>query len=136
MTTFHYQDHSLFVEDLPLNQVAEQFGTPCFVYSRAALQQSYLAYENAFSDSDHLVCYAVKANSNLAVLGVLAKLGAGFDIVSGGELERVLRAGGDPARTASSTSARILLGHAGVEVVAVARCVLPSADPRVRRDRR
>lgn len=98
MTTFHYQDHSLFVEDLPLNQVAEQFGTPCFVYSRAALQQSYLAYENAFSDSDHLVCYAVKANSNLAVLGVLAKLGAGFDIVSGGELERVLRAGGDPGK--------------------------------------
>lgn len=98
MTAFHYQNQSLFVEELPLNQVAEQFGTPCFVYSRAALQNNYLAYENAFSGNDHLICYAVKANSNLAVLSVLARLGAGFDIVSGGELERVIRAGGDPAK--------------------------------------
>lgn len=98
MTPFHYQNQSLFVEELPLNQVAEQFGTPCFVYSRAALQNNYLAYENAFSGNDHLICYAVKANSNLAVLDVLARLGAGFDIVSGGELERVIRAGGDPAK--------------------------------------
>ena len=98
MTAFHYQNQSLFVEELPLNQVAEQFGTPCFVYSRAALQNNYLAYENAFSGNDHLICYAVKANSNLAVLDVLARLGAGFDIVSGGELERVIRAGGDPAK--------------------------------------
>lgn len=98
MTAFHYQNQTLFVEDLPLNQVAEQFGTPCFVYSRAALQNNYLAYENAFSGNDHLICYAVKANSNLAVLSVLARLGAGFDIVSGGELERVIRAGGDPAK--------------------------------------
>jgi len=98
MTAFHYQNQTLFVEELPLNQVAEQFGTPCFVYSRAALQNNYLAYENAFSGNDHLICYAVKANSNLAVLSVLARLGAGFDIVSGGELERVIRAGGDPAK--------------------------------------
>lgn len=98
MTAFHYQDHSLFAEQLPLSQIAEQFGTPCFVYSRQALQDNFLAYENAFSDDDHLICYAVKANSNLAVLGVLAKLGAGFDIVSGGELARVIRAGGDPAK--------------------------------------
>lgn len=98
MTAFHYQNQTLFVEELPLNQVAEQFGTPCFVYSRAALQDNYLAYENAFSGNDHLICYAVKANSNLAVLSVLARLGAGFDIVSGGELERVMRAGGDPAK--------------------------------------
>lgn len=98
MTAFHYQNQTLFVEELPLNQLAEQFGTPCFVYSRAALQNNYLAYENAFSGNDHLICYAVKANSNLAVLSVLARLGAGFDIVSGGELERVMRAGGDPAK--------------------------------------
>lgn len=98
MTAFHYQDHSLFVEELPLSQIAEQFGTPCFVYSRQALQDNFLAYEKAFSGSEHLICYAVKANSNLAVLNVLAKLGAGFDIVSGGELERVIRAGGDPAK--------------------------------------
>ena len=98
MTAFHYQNQTLFVEELPLNQLAEQFGTPCFVYSRAALQNNYLAYENAFSGNDHLICYAVKANSNLAVLSVLARLGAGFDIVSGGELERVIRAGGDPAK--------------------------------------
>lgn len=98
MTVFHYQDHSLFVEELPLSQIAEQFGTPCFVYSRQALQDNFLAYENAFSETDHLICYAVKANSNLAVLGILAKLGAGFDIVSGGELERVIRAGGDPGK--------------------------------------
>lgn len=113
MTTFHYQNHSLFVEELPLNQVAEQFGTPCFVYSRAALQNNYLAYENAFSDNDHLICYAVKANSNLAVLGVLAKLGAGFDIVSGGELERVIRAGGDPAKVIFSG-----LGKTAAEITA------------------
>ena len=94
MSSFDYQNNQLFAEAVPLSQIAEQFDTPCYVYSRQALEQAYLAYSNAFSAHDALICYAVKANSNLAVLNVLAKLGAGFDIVSGGELERVLAAGG------------------------------------------
>ncbi|PCJ43689.1 MAG: diaminopimelate decarboxylase [SAR86 cluster bacterium] len=94
MSNFHYQNNQLFAEAVALSQIAEQFGTPCYVYSRQALEQAYLAYENAFSGRETLICYAVKANSNLAVLNVLARLGAGFDIVSGGELERVLAAGG------------------------------------------
>ena len=98
MESFHYQDNQLMAEAVPLTRIAEQFGTPCFVYSRAALEQHYRAYEEALAGCDHLVCYAVKANSNLAVLSVLAKLGSGFDIVSGGELARVLAAGGDPGK--------------------------------------
>lgn len=96
MDHFHSQDNQLFAEALPLTRIAEQFGTPCFVYSRAALEQHYQAYEQALSGCEHLICYAVKANSNLAVLSVLANQGSGFDIVSGGELARVLAAGGDP----------------------------------------
>ncbi|MAY55452.1 MAG: diaminopimelate decarboxylase [Pseudomonadota bacterium] len=98
MTAFHYQNDQLYAENLPLTAIAEQFGTPCYVYSRAALEQNLQAYEDALSGVDHLTCYAVKANSNLAVLNVLARRGAGFDIVSGGELNRVLKAGGDPAK--------------------------------------
>ena len=98
MTPFHVTDNQLYAEDVPLDRIAEQFGTPCFVYSRAGLEQSYRAYEQALAGRDHLVCYAVKANANLAVLSVLARLGSGFDIVSGGELARVLAAGGDPAK--------------------------------------
>jgi len=94
MSNFNYQNNQLFAEAVPLSQIAELFDTPCYVYSRRALEQAYLAYENAFSGHNALICYAVKANSNLAVLNVLARLGAGFDIVSGGELERVLIAGG------------------------------------------
>tara|TARA_R110000772_G_scaffold152999_9_gene263954 strand:- start:3347 stop:4594 length:1248 start_codon:yes stop_codon:yes gene_type:complete len=94
MSNFHYLNHQLHAEAVPLSQIAEQFGTPCFVYSRAALEQAFLAYQNALIDQPALICYAVKANSNLAVLNVLARLGAGFDIVSEGELERVLAAGG------------------------------------------
>jgi len=94
MSNFNYQNNQLFAEAVPLSQIAELFDTPCYVYSRRALEQAYLAYENAFSGHNALICYAVKANSNLAVLNVLARLGAGFDIVSGGELERVLVAGG------------------------------------------
>ena len=94
MNSFHYQNNQLFAEAVPLSQIAEQFDTPCYVYSRQALEQAYLAYKNAFSNQNTLICYAVKANSNLAVLDVLARLGAGFDIVSGGELERVMAAGG------------------------------------------
>jgi len=99
MDHFNYRGESLFAEDLPLSQIAEAVGTPCYVYSRATLERHYRAYEKALADQPSLICFAVKANSNLAVLDVLARLGAGFDIVSGGELQRVLRAGGDPRKT-------------------------------------
>ena len=98
MDHFSFKDGELFVEDLPLSLIAQQFGTPSYVYSRATLERHYLAYTNAFGEYPHLICYAVKANSNLAVLSVLAKLGSGFDIVSIGELERVLKAGGKPEK--------------------------------------
>ncbi len=88
----------LRLEGAPLLGIADRFGTPCYVYSRAALEAGFRAFDEGLEGVDHLVCYAVKANSNLAVLDVLARLGAGFDIVSGGELARVLAAGGDPAR--------------------------------------
>ncbi|MCQ6263879.1 diaminopimelate decarboxylase [Alcanivorax sp. MM125-6] len=96
MDPFSYRDGTLFAEEMPVAQLAERFGTPLYLYSRAALEDRYNAFDEAFGDHPHRVCYAVKANSNLAVLNVLARCGAGFDIVSGGELERVLRAGGDP----------------------------------------
>ena len=91
---FKYQQDQLCVEDVPLNDIAERFGTPCYVYSRAALVDGYRQFAEAFKSREHLICYAVKANSSLAILNLFAKLGAGFDIVSGGELQRVLAAGG------------------------------------------
>ncbi|ASK35527.1 diaminopimelate decarboxylase [Alcanivorax sp. N3-2A] len=96
MDPFPYRGGELHAEELPLALLAERFDTPLYVYSRAALEQHYRAFDEAFGEHPHRVCYAVKANSNLAVLNVLARAGAGFDIVSGGELERVLRAGGEP----------------------------------------
>ncbi len=98
MTAFDYHNGELHAEAVPLSAIAEQYGTPCFVYSRTAIAQAYQAWDTALDGVPHLVCFAVKANSNLAVLNLLARLGAGFDIVSGGELERVLAAGGDPSR--------------------------------------
>ncbi len=98
MKPFHYHNAQLHAEGLALQQIAEDFGTPCYVYSRAMLERQFLAYQEALAGQEHLICYAVKANSNIAVLDVLARLGAGFDIVSGGELERVLTAGGDPGK--------------------------------------
>jgi len=98
MDHFHYQRGHLFAEDVALTDIATEFGTPCYVYSRAALEQNLHAYETALADIDHLTCFAVKANSNVAVLNVLARQGAGFDIVSGGELTRVLTAGGKPEK--------------------------------------
>ncbi len=92
----------LFAEDLPLAAIAERFGTPCYVYSRAAIEGSYRDFDAAFAAVPHLVCYAVKANSTLAVLDLLARAGSGFDIVSGGELARVLAAAGDPAKVVFS----------------------------------
>lgn len=96
MDNFEYRNNRLHAEDLDLNLIAEQYSTPTYVYSRDTLERNYVAYSEALKGCEHLVCYAVKANSNIAVLNVLARLGAGFDIVSIGELERVLVAGGDP----------------------------------------
>jgi diaminopimelate decarboxylase len=98
MDHFNYQAGELFAEDVSLSELANEYGTPCYVYSRATLERHYHAYADAFKSHPSLICYAVKANSNVAVLNILARLGAGFDIVSVGELERVLRAGGDPGK--------------------------------------
>ncbi|MEP5980849.1 MAG: diaminopimelate decarboxylase, partial [Marinobacter alexandrii] len=102
MDHFNYRNGELFAEDVPVATIAERFGTPAYVYSRATLERHYRAYDDALEGRPHLVCYAVKANSNLAVLNVLVRLGAGFDIVSAGELERVLRAGGDASKVVFS----------------------------------
>ncbi|SDI35112.1 diaminopimelate decarboxylase [Pseudomonas panipatensis] len=102
MEAFNVRDGQLFAEDVALSAIAERFGTPTYVYSRAHIEQQYRSYTDALKGMPHLVCFAVKANSNLAVLNVLARLGSGFDIVSRGELERVLAAGGDPAKVVFS----------------------------------
>jgi diaminopimelate decarboxylase len=102
MQYFPLSDGRLHVESVPLDAIAARFGTPCYVYSRAALEAAFHEFATALAGRDHLVCYALKANSNLAVLGVLARLGAGFDIVSGGELARVVAAGGDPRKVVFS----------------------------------
>jgi diaminopimelate decarboxylase len=98
MTAFEYRNGELYAEGVALSAIAAQYDTPCFVYSRAAIEQAYGAWDSALDGIPHLVCFAVKANSNLGVLNLLARRGAGFDIVSGGELERVLAAGGEPSR--------------------------------------
>jgi diaminopimelate decarboxylase len=95
---FEYRQGELFCEDVAIAELAATYGTPLFVYSRATLERHWHAFDNALAGHDHLVCYAVKANSNLAVLNLLARLGSGFDIVSGGEMRRVLKAGGEPSR--------------------------------------
>ena len=97
MDHFEYKNGELHCEEVAIAALAEQYGTPLFVYSRATLERHWHAFDSALAGHDHLVCYAVKANSNLAVLNLLARLGSGFDIVSGGELQRVLQAGGKPA---------------------------------------
>ena len=102
MDHFTYRDNALHAESVAVTQLAETYGTPLYVDSRATLERHWHAFNDAFSDRPHLVCFAVKANSNLAVLNVLARLGSGFDIVSVGELERVIAAGGDPARVVFS----------------------------------
>jgi diaminopimelate decarboxylase len=102
MDHFEYRDGRLWAEEVALDSLAHQHGTPAYVYSRATLERHWRAFDGAFGTRPHLVCYAVKANSNLAVLNLLARLGSGFDIVSGGELERVLRAGGDPGKVVFS----------------------------------
>jgi diaminopimelate decarboxylase len=102
VSAYRYVSGELCVEGVPLTRIAQEVGTPAYVYSRAALTGAYRAFDAAFGAVDHLVCYAVKANSNLAVLDLFARLGSGFDIVSGGELERVIAAGGDPGKTVFS----------------------------------
>lgn len=106
MTFFTYKSGQLCAEDLPLSEIAEQIGTPCYVYSRAAFESQWKILDQAFGNHPHTICYAVKANSNLAVLNLLARLGSGFDIVSEGELRRVLKAGGDPNKVVYSGVAK------------------------------
>ena len=98
MSYFHYDQNELYAENVPLAKIAAQFGTPCFVYSRAAIETQWEEFDRAFGSVPHRICYAVKANSNLAMLNLLAQKNSGFDIVSQGELERVLAAGGDPQK--------------------------------------
>lgn len=95
MDYFNYRNNELYAEDVPVQDICHQYGSPCYIYSRATLERHWLAFDRAFGVQAHLICYAVKANSNIALLNVLARLGSGFDIVSLGELERVLAAGGD-----------------------------------------
>ena len=102
MDHFDYQDGRLHAEQVSVAELATQYGTPCYIYSRATLERHWHVFNDAFGDHPHLVCYAVKANSSLAILNLFARLGSGFDIVSVGELERVLAAGGDPAKTVFS----------------------------------
>ena len=106
MDFFQYKNNQLMAENLPVKQLAEQFGTPLYVYSRATLERHWHAFNNAFGEHPHLVCFAVKSNPNTAILNVMAKLGSGFDIVSQGELERVLAAGGDAGKVVFSGVAK------------------------------
>ena len=106
MDFFQYKKNQLMAENLPVKQLAEQFGTPLYVYSRATLERHWHAFNNAFGEHPHLVCFAVKSNPNIAILNIMAKLGSGFDIVSQGELERVLAAGGDAAKVVFSGVAK------------------------------
>ncbi len=102
MDHFQYRNDQLFAEEVAVSEIADKFSTPTYVYSRATLERHWHAFDNAMGDLPHLICFAVKANSNLAVLNVLARLGSGFDIVSVGELERVIAAGGDPSKVVFS----------------------------------
>ncbi|MCK5918957.1 MAG: diaminopimelate decarboxylase [Cocleimonas sp.] len=102
MDYFNYKDNQLFAEDVAVQQIAEQHGTPCYIYSRKTLERHWHAFNDAFGEHQHLICYSVKACSNIAILNLFARLGSGFDIVSVGELERVLAAGGDPKKVVFS----------------------------------
>ena len=102
MSDFIYRDGQLFAEDVSLLEIAKQYNTPCYVYSNNTIQSRYSEFDSAFTSGQHLLCYAVKANSNIYILNILARLGSGFDIVSIGELLRVLEAGGDPMKVVFS----------------------------------
>ena len=98
MNAFTLKNGDLHAENIALERIAADFNTPCYVYSKAALNQAFKSFQAGLLDTNHLICFAVKANPNIAILNLFAKLGAGFDIVSGGELARVLAAGGDPQK--------------------------------------
>jgi len=100
--SFSRKNGTLHIEEASLSEVANEFGTPSFVYSRKSIEEAFSKYQKAFGNQRHLICYAVKANSSIAILHLLAKMGSGFDVVSGGELKRVLLAGGDPKKTVFS----------------------------------
>ncbi|MFZ1910536.1 MAG: diaminopimelate decarboxylase [Burkholderiales bacterium] len=129
---FAYRNGTLCAEQLPLDELAQRVGTPCYVYSRAAIELAYTTYSSALAGRDALICYSVKANPNLAVLALMARLGAGFDIVSGGELARVLAAGGDPAKTLFSG-----VGKTEIEIeqalLAGVRCINLESEPELER---
>ena len=110
---FSYSENDLYCEQVPLADLAHRVGTPAYVYSAQAILDNFRAYDGAFRDLAHSVCFAVKANSSLAVLSLLAKAGAGFDIVSGGELFRVLEAGGDPSKVVFSGVGKTAAGRVG-----------------------
>ena len=112
MDYFNYKNEQLFAENVSVSEVVSQYGTPAYIYSRATLERHWLAFDKAFNDHPHLICFAVKSNSNLAVLNVMARLGSGFDIVSQGELERVLAAGGEPNKIVFSGVAK---SHSEIE---------------------
>ena len=132
MDHFNYRGDRLFAEDVALADIAERFGTPCYVYSRATLERHWHAFDRAFASRPHLIGFAVKANSNLAVLNVLARLGSGFDIVSVGELERVLAAGGDPRRVIfSGVGKRVDEIRRAIEVDI--RCFNVESEPELER---
>jgi len=127
---FAYRNGKLCAEQLPLDELARRFGTPCYVYSRAAIELAYAAYSSALAGRNALICYSVKANPNLTVLALMARLGAGFDIVSGGELARVLAAGGDPGKTMFSG-----VGKTELEIeqalLAGIRCINLESEPEL-----
>jgi len=102
MSNFIYKDGELHAEDVSLLEIAKQHNTPCYVYSKKAIEAKYTEFNSAFTSENHLLCYAVKANSNISILNILANMGSGFDIVSSGELFRVLKAGGDPSKVVFS----------------------------------
>ena len=102
MDYFNYKNNTLYAEDVAVNDIVAAVGSPCYIYSRATLERHWKAFDDSLAGHEHLICYAVKANSNLAVLNLFARLGSGFDIVSKGELQRVIKAGGDPAKVVFS----------------------------------
>lgn len=106
MNHFNYKNQQLFAEDVSVSDIINQYGTPAYIYSRATLERHWHAFDKAFGVHPHLICFAVKSNSNIALLNVMARLGSGFDIVSQGELERVLAAGGEPSKVVFSGVAK------------------------------
>ena len=125
MDYFNYRNGHLFAEDVAIRDIVNNYGSPCYIYSRATLERHWHAFDRAFGAMPHLICYAVKANSNIALLNLLARLGSGFDIVSLGELQRVLAAGGDPQKIVFSG-----VGKREDEILAALCLLYTSPSPR------